>query len=188
MAATRWTASPSSGEDRSSRSRSRPMRDRTGAPPGISRGCAINSETASWPGASSIRGLGSMDLASASRLLPSHRSGADRRGSCVLGRATPPTLDGVSAILVGRRRALSQLDSALAAAGRIGVVAQIVGEPGIGKSRLALEIAQAARAEGRVVLEGRAQPLGPALPFSIFQDALRLHRRTYPDLSAPPDP
>jgi predicted ATPase len=83
--------------------------------------------------------------------------------------------------LVGRRRALAQLQSALAAAGRMGVVAQIVGEPGIGKSRLAAEIARTARDEGRLVVEGRAQPFGPALPFSVFQDALRHHRRTNPD-------
>jgi DNA-binding NarL/FixJ family response regulator len=90
--------------------------------------------------------------------------------------------------LVGRERALAQLQSALAAAGRMGVVAQIVGEPGIGKSRLAAEIARTARDEGRLVVEGRAQPFGPALPFSVFQDALRHHRRTSPGAPSLPDP
>lgn len=89
---------------------------------------------------------------------------------------------------VGRTHALSQLQSALDAAGRIGVVVQLVGEPGIGKSRLADEIARTARLGGCIVLEGRSQPLGPALPFSIFQDALRLYRRENPDAPAPPDP
>jgi DNA-binding CsgD family transcriptional regulator/tetratricopeptide (TPR) repeat protein len=93
----------------------------------------------------------------------------------------------MSAMLIGRTRALSQLESALAAAARIGVVAQIVGEPGIGKSRLAEEVARKARLDGRVVMEGRAQPIGPSLPFSVFQDALRLHRRVNPDATGPTD-
>ncbi|MBP2580554.1 DNA-binding CsgD family transcriptional regulator/tetratricopeptide (TPR) repeat protein [Streptomyces sp. PvR006] len=65
--------------------------------------------------------------------------------------------------LVGRARELDRLDVPLRhRAGGTGPVAvEIVGEPGIGKSRLLAEFAARARRQGATVLRGRA---GPALP------------------------
>ncbi|MFD4317269.1 AAA family ATPase [Streptomyces sp. NPDC058548] len=64
---------------------------------------------------------------------------------------------------VGRARELDRLDEPLRrrAEGTGPVVVEVVGEPGIGKSRLLAEFAARARRHGATVLHGRA---GPALP------------------------
>ena len=66
-------------------------------------------------------------------------------------------------------RELADLERALdrLAAGQPGVV-QLIGEPGIGKSRLLAELAQ--RAEGRrhLVLVGRAAEFEQDLPFGLI--------------------
>ncbi|MCX5232119.1 AAA family ATPase [Streptomyces sp. NBC_00233] len=64
---------------------------------------------------------------------------------------------------VGRARELDRLDGRLRhrAEGTGPVVVEVVGEPGIGKSRLLAEFAVRARRHGATVLRGRA---GPALP------------------------
>ncbi len=48
----------------------------------------------------------------------------------------------------------------------------LVGEPGIGKTRLLAELAGRADADGRLVLSGSASELERDLPFSVFVDAL----------------
>ena len=48
----------------------------------------------------------------------------------------------------------------------------LVGEPGIGKTRLLAELAARADAERQLVLSGSASELERDLPFSVFVDAL----------------
>jgi len=75
--------------------------------------------------------------------------------------------------LVGRAEELGGLDDALAelAQGR-SVAIELVGEPGIGKTRLLAELARRAEERGQLVLSGRAAELERDLPFWVFVDAL----------------
>ena len=75
--------------------------------------------------------------------------------------------------LVGRDPQLSLLDGALAEArqGRGGVVF-LVGEAGVGKSRLAAEAVGGALGSGMRVLRGRSSTTGPAVPFRPLTEAL----------------
>ena len=75
--------------------------------------------------------------------------------------------------LVGRAEELGGLDDALAelAQGR-SVAIELVGEPGIGKTRLLAELARRAEERGHLVLSGRAAELERDLPFWVFVDAL----------------
>jgi predicted ATPase len=77
-----------------------------------------------------------------------------------------------SRVLVGRAGELAELDRGLdrLGAGKPWFV-QIVGEPGIGKSRLLLELARRARARGYLVLAGRAAEFEQDLPFAVLRDA-----------------
>src|SRR5215467_9914589 len=77
-----------------------------------------------------------------------------------------------SRVLVGRSGELAELDRGLERlfAGKPWFV-QIVGEPGIGKSRLLLELAWRARARGYLVLAGRAAEFEQDLPFAVLRDA-----------------
>jgi ATP/maltotriose-dependent transcriptional regulator MalT len=63
-------------------------------------------------------------------------------------------------------RALDELDLGSSAA------VEVVGEPGIGKTRLLAELATRADARGQLVLAGSASELERDLPFSVFVDAL----------------
>jgi predicted ATPase/DNA-binding CsgD family transcriptional regulator len=75
--------------------------------------------------------------------------------------------------LVGRAREVAELERALdrlAAGGRC--VLQLVGEPGIGKSRLAFELATRAEQRGFLVLDGRAAEFERDIPFGLVVDAL----------------
>src|SRR4051794_30674247 len=82
-------------------------------------------------------------------------------------------MTGLADHLVGRAEELGTLKQALAEAdaGRAAAVA-LVGEPGIGKTRLLAELAAGADADGRLVLSGSASELEQDLPFSVFVDAL----------------
>ncbi len=75
--------------------------------------------------------------------------------------------------LVGRAAELGAIDSALAGLERkrFGAL-ELVGEPGIGKTRLLTELASRADAEGHLVLSGGASELDRELPFWVFIDAL----------------
>ncbi len=75
--------------------------------------------------------------------------------------------------LVGRaeelgsiEQVLTELDQGRARAG------EVVGEAGIGKSRLLRELAARAEQRGHLVLSGSASELERNLPFSVFVDAL----------------
>ena len=75
--------------------------------------------------------------------------------------------------LVGRAEELGSLDRALDELDRGRAAAlELVGEPGIGKTRLLAELAARADARGHLVLAGSASELERDLPFSVFVDAL----------------
>jgi ATP/maltotriose-dependent transcriptional regulator MalT len=75
--------------------------------------------------------------------------------------------------LVGRARELAELEGALdqLAAGEPCFV-RIVGEPGIGKSRLLAEICRRGEDRGYLVLDGRAAEFERDIPFGLIVDAL----------------
>jgi DNA-binding CsgD family transcriptional regulator/tetratricopeptide (TPR) repeat protein len=78
-------------------------------------------------------------------------------------------------VFVGRARELTELEGALAAtrAGS-GLTVLLAGEAGIGKTRLAAELARRARAVGFEILLGRSIDLvGTELPYQPFVEALR---------------
>src|SRR5690348_13871727 len=80
--------------------------------------------------------------------------------------------------LVGREDDLRALVDTLDAAGAsAGSVALIVGEAGIGKSRLAREVMHRARERGFAVLSGRAVESGSPTPFRPLTEALLTHLR-----------
>jgi ATP/maltotriose-dependent transcriptional regulator MalT len=75
--------------------------------------------------------------------------------------------------LVGRDNELAELQSALdrLAAGEPWLV-QIVGEPGIGKSRLLADLCRRGEERGYLVLDGRAAEFERDIPFGLIVDAL----------------
>jgi predicted ATPase/DNA-binding NarL/FixJ family response regulator len=75
--------------------------------------------------------------------------------------------------IVGRADELGLLDDELVELdqGRAAAV-ELVGEPGIGKTRLLAELAARAEARGHLVLSGSASELERDLPFWVFVDAL----------------
>ncbi|WP_432030856.1 AAA family ATPase [Streptomyces sp. 1222.5] len=75
--------------------------------------------------------------------------------------------------LVGRSAELARLDALLAEPGRpeLPRVVDVVGEPGIGKSRLLDEVCARARRRGLTVLRGRATQYEQHVPFQLFSDA-----------------
>ena len=79
----------------------------------------------------------------------------------------------LAADIVGRASELGSVDRLLAeiGAGRSAAL-ELVGEPGIGKTRLLAELAARADARGYLVLSGRAGELELDLPFWVFVDAL----------------
>ena len=75
--------------------------------------------------------------------------------------------------LVGRASELDSVDRLLTQiGGRHSAALELVGEPGIGKTRLLAELAVRADARGYLVLSGRAGELELDLPFWVFVDAL----------------
>lgn len=81
--------------------------------------------------------------------------------------------------LVGRTEELALIDTALVRiADRAPVVLQISGEPGIGKSRLVVELDRRAEERRYLVLGGRASEFERDLPYWILVDALDEYLRT----------
>ena len=75
--------------------------------------------------------------------------------------------------LVGRAEELGSFEQALAEVDLGDAAAiELVGEPGIGKSRLLAEFAGRADTQGRLVLAGSTSELERDLPFAVFVDAL----------------
>ncbi len=81
--------------------------------------------------------------------------------------------EGASVPFVGRRRERELLARALDDATRGGVVLFVLGEPGLGKSRLLEELGRLARERGGRVLAGRAFEAELVRPYGAFIEALR---------------
>jgi DNA-binding CsgD family transcriptional regulator len=78
-----------------------------------------------------------------------------------------------SPVVIGRGRELTRLEHALTDARACrGGATFLTGEPGIGKSRLAMESAGLAVAADMRVLRGRASGIGPTVPFRALSEAL----------------
>ena len=93
--------------------------------------------------------------------------GLERPGLAPRGPMTP---------LVGRGPELEQLRHALArAAAGHGQVVAIVGEPGVGKSRLVWEVMRAHRDQGWLIGHGTAVSYGQATPYLPMIDLLRAY-------------
>jgi DNA-binding CsgD family transcriptional regulator len=90
-------------------------------------------------------------------------------------------MDYRSLVVVGRGEEVRAVDEALSAArdGRGGAVF-VVGESGIGKSRLMDVGIDRATAAGMVVLRGRASAIGPSVSFRPFTEAILHLLRTEP--------
>jgi class 3 adenylate cyclase/tetratricopeptide (TPR) repeat protein len=90
----------------------------------------------------------------------------------VTGRGAPRGIPGLYSPMVGREAELARLrhhiDTAHAGRGRIAVV---LGEPGIGKSRLVAELR--ASAGGVRWVEGRCVSYGHALPYHLIRELVR---------------
>src|SRR5579872_5431597 len=84
-----------------------------------------------------------------------------------------------AAALVGRDEELRAIERALADAhaGR-GSALFVVGEPGIGKSRLAAAAADVAFAADMRLLRGRGSSIGPMVPFRPLTEALMTLQRS----------
>lgn len=82
-------------------------------------------------------------------------------------------VEGLATHLVGRDAELQALERVLdAVSGGSAPVVEIVGEPGIGKTRLLGELCKGAEERGHLVLTGRAAEFERDLPFGVFVDAL----------------
>ena len=101
----------------------------------------------------------------------------------------PPAQDGVADLralnwgwFVGRREEMDALKDALegALSGK-GALAMLVGEPGIGKTRLAEEFAVYAGLRGAQLLTGHCYEGEASLPYRPFIEALRQYTRARPD-------
>lgn len=87
-------------------------------------------------------------------------------------------------LVIGREAELQELERALTGAQEArGGAVFLIGEPGIGKSRLAAETAGRAYAAGMRVLRGRGSTIGPTVPFRPLAEALLSLFRT----GDPPD-
>ncbi|MFM9863570.1 MAG: ATP-binding protein [Micropepsaceae bacterium] len=74
---------------------------------------------------------------------------------------------------IGRDRELAALNSALTQAlGGRGDLVLLAGEPGVGKTRLAEEIAEAATQKGALVLTGRCYEAAAAIPYTPITEML----------------
>jgi class 3 adenylate cyclase/tetratricopeptide (TPR) repeat protein len=77
---------------------------------------------------------------------------------------------------VGRGTELQALGQALEAAGKgHGQLAALVGDPGVGKSRLAWELTHSERTKGWLVVETSSLPYGRATPYLPIRELLRIY-------------
>ncbi len=88
-------------------------------------------------------------------------------------------------MFVGRDRELAELEGAFAkGTSGIGALFLLVGEPGIGKTRFALEAANLARERGHRVSWGRCWEAGGAPTFWPWREALEGLELAFPDVAA----
>lgn len=126
-------------------------------------------------------------------------AGRGRAGPEAATTAVPPPIrQSADLPLIGRQRAIDLLTSLLQRAreGRGGMML-LTGEPGIGKTRLAEELARTAAHDGDIVLWGAAYDAVERLPYGPFVEALESGRERegltallsgYPYLLALADP
>ena len=103
---------------------------------------------------------------------------------CAAGGHTGGVADSLCPVLVGRDAETGVLRAALAAADDgAGALVLLTGEPGIGKSRLAREVAGQALARAATVATGRAVPASASTPYRPLTEALLqvLRDRAFPD-------
>ncbi|MEZ4769733.1 MAG: adenylate/guanylate cyclase domain-containing protein [Caldilineales bacterium] len=92
------------------------------------------------------------------------------------------TVGGLSSRLVGREAELAVLHNATAQLKRgQGGVAVVIGDAGIGKSRLLTEAFTADEAQGVEILTGRCLSYGNTIPYHLWLDLLRNAARIPPD-------
>lgn len=126
----------------------------------------------------SIEALHRQILADAPAVQPSDSAGwsgdaAWRLPATTFSVPLPPAFERSGLVtLAGREDELAALEAAFDAGGRTGASAFfIAGEPGIGKTRLAAELAKYAHDAGAAVLYGRCDE-SPGAPFRAWRDAL----------------
>ena len=108
------------------------------------------------------------------RQAPSPAERAAEAGALVEPPASPPG----GARLIGRDDDLARLSQVLDRARQgQGLVAAVVGEAGVGKSRLVEELAAVAVARGARVMTGRAYEMEGALPLGPWIDAIHLDQQ-----------
>jgi transcriptional regulator with AAA-type ATPase domain/tetratricopeptide (TPR) repeat protein len=97
----------------------------------------------------------------------------DGRGHCLLGRWPAP--GGANPVgFIGRQAEINLLRSLLdRAMSGLGQIVTIVGEPGIGKSRLLHEFRQSIARESVIVLEGRCASYGTHVPYFAALEVLQ---------------
>ena len=125
-----------------------------------------------WPRATSqVKPLGpDADQGSGRARAPSTRSRASARPA----RACRPRRRAGLTRFVGRDAEVDQLRQALEQAGSgHGQVVAVVGEPGVGKSRLFYEFIHSHRTEGWLVLESSSVSYGKATPYLPMIDLLK---------------
>ena len=90
------------------------------------------------------------------------------------GRQYPRLVGDAGGTIVGRRVELAALEARLdhLARGVGGLIVELAGEPGIGKSRLLAELRTRAAGRGMIVLAGTASEFEGEIPFGLFVDAL----------------
>jgi predicted ATPase len=91
----------------------------------------------------------------------------------VLRRSPSAAARRLASPLVGRGDELNELSAALteADAGR-GRTMLVVGESGVGKTRLVNALADRAAARGFTIAIGRAYPVETGIPYAVFSDAM----------------
>jgi DNA-binding SARP family transcriptional activator/Tfp pilus assembly protein PilF len=103
---------------------------------------------------------------------PSSKAPTGMAGALKTGAATGSDL-ATRLPLVGRDGELARLTDAVAAVGPNGRLLLIEGEAGVGKTRLAEAVAEAARAAGVTVLEGRTVVGEATIPFAVIAELIR---------------
>jgi DNA-binding NarL/FixJ family response regulator len=90
------------------------------------------------------------------------------------GRQYPRLVRDAGGTIVGRRVELAALEARLdqLARGVGGLIVELAGEPGIGKTRLLAELRARASGRAMTVLAGRAAEFEGEIPFGLFADAL----------------
>jgi class 3 adenylate cyclase len=120
------------------------------------------------------------EVAAALRALLDH--GAGERTSSEVAAAPAALLPESAGRFVGRQSELAQLQAALARTlGGDGGVVMVVGEPGIGKTRLTDEFAVHAKLRGAQVFKGHCYEGEASVPYLPFVEGLRHYAQSRPD-------